>query len=332
MEPRWFHVETAPHTGLAVGNGVLVYGVRSPGGGGILRALDWSTGEPRWEVTLGAEIISPPVIHQTLGLVYAATDFGEIYAFDLAGEWKWMRTAAETRGVAWGGVTVAPDGSLNIASDGGWLHSLEPSAGRVQVSVDLSQSDLFVRRPAVIGSFVFATGSGGSLHALDRASLTVAWTTRLPSHATSAPLVLEDAGLLFVGEQDGTVQAFTLATGGEVWAWHDGSTVAGLASDGDQVYAALTSGRVVALDPRSGSVAWSTEAGGALSTPPLTDGDHVLLASESGELIYLEADTGEESTEMRLWVGEGILGAPSPAGGWLFVPAQSGVLAYGPPG
>jgi outer membrane protein assembly factor BamB len=271
------------------------------------------------------------MIHPTLDLVYVTTDAGELYAFDLAGEWRWMRDADDMLGVVWGGVTVAPDGSLYAATDQGWIHALEPSAGESYGSADLSGSDVFVRRPAVIGSFVLTTGAGGSLQALDRATLQSAWTAWLPSHATTPPLVLEDSGLLFVGEQDGTVQGFTLATGGEVWSWQDGSTVTGLASDGWHVYGALDSGEVVALDPWSGDEAWRADVGGAPAGPPLSDGSLVVVATDAGEIRHLSAETGEEFVQMRLTLGEPILGAPAPAGGWLFVPTQSGVAAFGPP-
>ena len=328
--PRWFHEERQAHTGLAVGNGVVIYGIDSADGRGILRALDWNSGELAWEVTLRGHLTSSPVIHPSLGLVFAATDAGELYAFELTGEWRWVRTVEEMLGVVWGGVTVAPDGSLNAATDTGWIHALEPSTGESYGAVDLSARDLFVRRPAVIGSFVLTAGSGGSLQALDRASLQSAWTAWLPSHATTPPVVLEDAGLLFVGEQDGMVQAFTLATGGEVWAWQDGSTVSGLASDGRHVYVALASGQVVALDPWSGDEAWRAEMGGALPAGPLTDGSFVLVATEAGEARYLLAETGKEIVEMRLSLGEPILSAPAPAGGWLFVSSAFGVWAFGP--
>jgi len=328
-DPRWFHQETEPHTGLAVGGGMVIYGANPAEGGGILRALNWTNGEVAWEVNLGADIPSAPVIHPSLNLVYASTDAGEIYSFDLAGEWRWVRTTVEMSGVVWGGVTVAPDGSLNAATDRGWIHSIEPAAGSLNGSADLAAMDVFVRRPAVIGSFVLAAGAGGSLQALDRASLHAAWTTRLPSHATTPPVVLEDAGLLFVGEQDGTVQAFTLATGGEVWSWHDGSTVVGLASEGLQVYIALASGQVVALDPWDGDEIWRVDVGGTISAPPLTDGSLVLVTTDAGQIRYLMAATGEEVVEMSLSVGEPILTAPAPAGGWLFVPSDSGISAFG---
>jgi len=187
-----------------------------------------------------------------------------------------------------------------------------------------------LRALVLFGSFVLTAGSGGSLQALDRASLQSAWTAWLPSHATTPPVVLEDAGLLFVGEQDGMVQAFTLATGGEVWAWQDGSTVSGLASDGRHVYVALASGQVVALDPWSGDEAWRAEMGGALPAGPLTDGSFVLVATEAGEARYLLAETGKEIVEMRLSLGEPIFSAPAPAGGWLFVSSAFGVWAFGP--
>jgi outer membrane protein assembly factor BamB len=151
----------------------------------------------------------------------------------------------------------------------------------------------------------------------------------LPSHATTPPVVLEDAGLLFVGEQDGTVQAFTLATGGEVWSWHDGSTVVGLASEGLQVYIALASGQVMALDPWDGDEIWRVNVGGTISAPPLTDGSLVLVTTDAGQIRYLMAATGEEVVDMSLSVGEPILTAPAPAGGWLFVPSDSGISAFG---
>ncbi len=328
--PRWFHEENGPHTGPVVGGGIATYGVYTAGSG-ALQALDWATGELAWEIPMSSEILSSPMIHPRLGLVYATTDGGELIAFDLEGTWQWMQSPEALRGVVWEGVTVAPDGSLYAATDQGWLRSFEPASGEPNGSVDLSASDVFVRRPAVIGSFVLATGAGGSLQALDRASLQSAWTAWLPSHATTPPLVLEDEGLLFVGEQDGTVQAFTLATGREIWTWQDGAGVTGLASDGRHVYAALGSEQVVALDPRSGDEAWRAGVGGTPSAAPLTDGRLVLVATDAGEIRYLLAETGEEVGEMRLTLGEPVLGAPAPAGGWLFVSTASGVAAFGPP-
>jgi outer membrane protein assembly factor BamB len=78
--------------------------------------------------------------------------------------------------------------------------------------------------------------------------------------------------------------------------------------DGNLIYAASQDGKVVAMDPDSGSPRWKTDLEIELSAGPGVNEGLVAVASKDGEVILLDAATGEE--QWRKFIGGETLAHP----------------------
>lgn len=147
----------------AVADGRLVVGSRAFGGG-VVRALDATTGEPLWEPrSLGQDVATPAVVGDR---GYAAvgtgeSDAGRVVALDLAtGETLWRDA------VAWG------------------VHSAAVG-GDTLVVVGETRTD--------------GVRTGGRVRAYDRASGDVRWTRTLPGRGPDGVALVSDRVLVTVG-------------------------------------------------------------------------------------------------------------------------------------
>ncbi|MDQ3353812.1 MAG: PQQ-binding-like beta-propeller repeat protein, partial [Actinomycetota bacterium] len=65
---------------------------------------------------------------------------------------------------------------------------------------------------------------------------------------------------------------------------------------------------------------WRLHAGGVVVGAPIVAGPTIFVATRSGELVAVDADTGEG--RWRLESGERVLGAPVAAGGLVFLATE----------
>jgi outer membrane protein assembly factor BamB len=227
-------------------------------------------------------------------------------------------------------VTLGNDGNLYAASDGGWLHALNPVSGEVYWSLDLSQTDRFAQPPSVTGAAIFLAGAGGAAHAVVPTTLELAWTSPLSGTPTTPVMAAsEGLGLVFVGTSQGAVHALSVVLGRPIWRAQLSAPVSGLAQDGTAVYAVTNDGTLSALWAWNGEARWTLKTSDGLPAAPLVDGKYVVAATNTSMVRYVDAQTGQEVKEWRLTVDGAILSSPAPAGGWLFVRA-SRVVAFGP--
>lgn len=82
----------------------------------------------------------------------------------------------------------------------------------------------------------------------------------------------------------------------------------GPVGDGNRIYAASQDGNVVAFDPDTGKSAWKIELGIELSAGPAVGEGLVAVASKDGYILLLDAKTGAE--QWRVSVGGEVLAHP----------------------
>ncbi len=80
------------------------------------------------------------------------------------------------------------------------------------------------------------------------------------------------------------------------------------ASDGNRIYAASQNGNVLALDPETGKERWKTKLDMPLSAGPAANEGTVVVASKDGYIIVLDAATGVE--QWRTYVAGETLAQP----------------------
>lgn len=118
---------------------------------------------------------------------------------------------------------------------------------------------------ATDGERVFMVGGHGQALALEASTGRLFWRTRLSGPVRGAPNL--DRGLLFLVTADNRLIALRADDGAQVWDVPGGAAGAGLlgaatpASDGDAVVAALTTGEILAVRAVNGREVWRNSLG-----------------------------------------------------------------------
>jgi outer membrane protein assembly factor BamB len=176
--------------------------------------------------------------------------------------------------------------------------------------------------PAATADRVFAIGSTGKFHALDRAKGTKLWGHDLIGELkggkrhrgySSSPLVHGDVVIVVVGGEGGTVVAFKQSDGSV--AWRGGADDSSYSSpilidvSGERQLVSFASTRVIGFDPDDGNELWShphlTRNAFNISTPLWSAEDGILFMSSAydggGRAIQL-AKAGDGATAVKeLW-------------------------------
>lgn len=170
--------------------------------------------------------------------------------------------------------------------------------------------------PTVAGGVVHVVGRNSEAWAIDADTGRLRWnipSTDAPSVLVGGPApALADGRLVLPFPSGEIVNAFA-GTGATVWnSFVVGgrlgtayATLNDITADpvivGGRIYVGNQSGRVAALDARSGATIW--QAGEGAYSPVLVAGDSVFFVSDRNELIRLEADGGARvwGTELPLY-------------------------------
>ncbi len=152
--------------------------------------------------------------------------------------------------------------------------------------------------PTVVDQVVYVGDRKGILHALQARDGTQLWTWKTPNGAaiSGAPAVDAAAGLAFVGTTKGTLYAVnTSGPSAGTLAWSSslsGGSVQSPVFDGTNVYAASTSGKVVALAESTGTGVWSAAVAGVTLAPSLDPATGILAVPTSSGVTALSTATG----------------------------------------
>ncbi|MGH8762662.1 MAG: outer membrane protein assembly factor BamB [Nitrosospira sp.] len=241
--------------GLGAGEGMLLVGTFK----GEVLAYDAKDGKVLWTAQVSTEVLSPP--HADGGIVAVRTGDGRIFSLDAGtGKRKWIYQGATP--------------SLTVRSFAGVL---------------ISQG------------MVFAGFAGGKLVAINSSNGSIRWEAVVsrPRGATELERITDITSLPVADERQicavayqGRVACFEIANGNQIWA-RDASSNAGLAMDANHVYVSEVGGTVVAYDKRDGASIWKQELlQGLRLSPPLVQGDHVVVGDSQGYVNLIRNDTG----------------------------------------
>ncbi|HEX5174212.1 MAG TPA: PQQ-binding-like beta-propeller repeat protein [Gaiellaceae bacterium] len=189
-------------------------------------------------------------------------------------------------------------GSVFEEAFDGRLYSLDPATGRVRWSYDSRLCGW--SSPALAEHLVFATfignaechaaRGGGELVAFSAETGRVQWR-RAIGPSESSPLVA--GGTVYVGDQDGSVDAFFARAGRLRWSYDTGAPIKASASLAyGRIYVGNYAGAMFALSARTGRLAWrSTGHGNFYSTASVAAG-RVYVGSLDGHVYAFSARTG----------------------------------------
>lgn len=164
-------------------------------------------------------------------------------------------------------------------------------------------------RPLLENDALFVAEEGGAVLALDPATGRERWRSNTKARVSAGPSVLGE--LVLVGTLDAEVIAIKRADGTPVWRVKVSSEVlAPPTGSGDVVVARSVDGRTFGLAAGDGRRLWSFDRTVPTLTlrgisPPLIDGNRVLLGMDSGRLAAVQLADGTPLWEQAISVPSG---------------------------
>lgn len=244
-------------------NGLIIVG--SAAGEHILYALDpqdlltngdFKTPAVEWKFTgaAGPWVAAPLVVNDML---FAPNADGNLYVFDLE-DGQSQKQAVQTI------LLVDPE-------------EPETKPGRLWA------------QPVTDGKRVYVTSLDHSVFGVDIETYEF-WHEDIEGAIPGSPVIGTD-GMLYVGSLASQLEQFDPETGdhrsvldAENWIW---STPA---SDGDTLYFGDVNGNFYSFNTTAGSLNWSVQPDGRITASPILQNDHLLLATESGNIYAIDKD------------------------------------------
>jgi serine/threonine-protein kinase len=262
-------------------------------------------------------------------LVFVSTDDSQLYALNYdEARLVWRIGANSLNGAVTGGLVVEY-GALYALTDAGWLYVFGAENGDGYWSLDLSQEDTFTQPPLVTNVGLILVGEK-EVYAIDPASQEIVWQAETSGQITTPPVTTPGGSSMFVGTNEGAVQAFSILSGKEIWQAKTSSPVVGLAADWSRLTATTEDGNVYGWYNWNGEQSWLFESGSALAAAPVTTGSDIFFGTSDGAVRVLNAESGEELPDRTLTLDAALSHAPVLIGGWLFVQTQGEIYAFGP--
>jgi|GEM_PF-2491886 len=187
-------------------------------------------------------------------------------------------------------------------------------------SVTLSAGEPRTAPAAGDGAFFVVTESG-VVRATEAADGSVRWTGNrrvdevAPATGTGTVVAADGAELVGLATDSGARR----------WTASLDRSVMGLAV-GDGRVVAATEGTVAAFGLEAGAEQWRHPVDGTVSTAPTAADGTAAVGLESGDLVALDAGSGDE--RWRASIGEGVEHAPAVGGERVYAPGEASVVAF----
>ncbi|WP_170977371.1 PQQ-binding-like beta-propeller repeat protein [Halorussus salinisoli] len=184
-----------------------------------LTALDSSNGSKRWRVNLPSNPRGGPVVVGERA--YVASDEGGLTAVSLDGTRHWDRPVTEGEEYV-STPPCASDSTVFVGTDQGRVCAFAASDGELRWRTDVVTENHRPRiqsLPAVVGQTVYVTGTDYRVHAVDAATGTEQWSTRLlrKSYGNAIPSVTVVGETVYVNTIHGGLLALRRSDGSERW-------------------------------------------------------------------------------------------------------------------
>ncbi len=301
-------------------------------GNGDLLAINAETGKRLWRRDSDAPVTAGPGVGD--GLVVVGTDEGEVLAFSAVdGEPQW-RTLVSSEVLA---PPLVVSGSVVVRTLDGKLFSLSAESGRtlwVYADTVPTLTRHGTSPPVVYEGAVLAGLDSGKLIAIELSDGRPLWEITVASPSGSSELermVDIDAELqLYEGDVvaiplHGQLALINVITGRISWT-HSISSFTEAAVDEVGVYLSDETGKITALDRKSGELLWEQDLleHRHLAAPAVFAG-YVLCGDDEGRLYWFDRDTGAWVGQVSL--GNEIYGAPQVGSDRIFAYAKNGVIS-----
>jgi outer membrane protein assembly factor BamB len=233
---------------------------------------------------------SAPTLTTDGKMVFAIFATGDVIAFDMSGKRVWARNIG------------VPDNHYGHSS------SLITWANKLFIQYD--------------------TNKGGKVFALNNATGETVWeTVREAKISWASPVLAEvDGKYQLILSSDPIVAGYNVETGKELWSVDCMMGEVGPSvgfSDG-VVFAGNEYARLVAINPKDGSILWENDEYLPEAASPLAHNGLLIIATSYGVMVCYDAKTGEQYWEHD--VGSTLYASPVVADGKLFMMDNDGMM------
>lgn len=291
-------------------------------------------------------LASDPIV--AAGRVYTLDNDGVVSAFSTSGARLWsvnLELAKTPKSKGSGGGLAFANGKIAVTTGVGEVVLMDAADGAISWRHDVSSS--IPVAPAFDGNTVVVVTSKNQAIALDAANGRIAWSQQSNTKGAGilgAGTPAIGGGVAVVPFGSGEVQGVVLSNGLQAWSQVINGQRVGSANGflkavsgdpvvvGNIVYTGTNSGRLAAIDRRSGQRIWTTREGAI--GPVWPSGNALFVLTDENKLKRLDKDNGAEvwSVDLPLYRNakraRGKYGhfGPVLAGGRLYVTGTDGLI------
>ena len=248
---------------------------------GRLLALGRGAGERWWSRTFDSNITAAPVVKD--GFVYVGLGNGKMLAVDAStGRTLWDHDMDNWIGAA----PVFAGDVMALMSQSGDIHFLDVVTGELRLDYSIEQ--LVQSTPGFAGNTLIVATDRGQMLAIN---------------AQQVEYLLEDRlRLLRTQLYLWGLQGSRPTPKGEVWRYGVDEEVAlrSPAIAEGTAYVVSEAGALFAVQTESGDILWSYEADARVRARPIATESYVYLATESGDVQWIERETGLLAGELAV--------------------------------
>ncbi len=262
---------------------------------GNMYALHARSGRKLWSVNTGSEIQRTITIHEDT-LYFANADNTVLAVDPLGGEIIWRFRKPPMEGFSASGYSdiVFDENRLIAAFADGTISALNPVSGAEIWSADLA-------------SEIVAASRSGEVNLID---------------ADATPVIID--GTIVAASVDGGLFGLNVLNGNVVWIRPDLNKVTGLAKANGMAFAVRTGVGLVAVDPGTGKVLWTSHFGVGVMQDPLVYEDLLLISDSEVGLFLVSSATGK--VLQRVDPKSGFFARPSGYGGFMLIMGNRSTL------
>jgi len=322
-----------------VAEGVLYVGSSD----GCVYALEARTGTQLWRRRIGSPVGGAPLVTRSRVVVLSRdnrilalrrSDGSQVWEFqggvDLPLSWGWE---------GWDYLLASPvlAGDLVLAGTGdGKLYALDLDDGTVRW--DFPTQGRVRSAPTVVDNNAYLGSGDGVIYGISLESGKEVWRFETAGHRLdasdwgfdrtqiySSPTYAD--GLLYIGSRDASLYAVQISTAETLWTVQDGTAwviSSPAVNEGSVISARSSSGRIRALDARTGVERWSVATGGYVFSSPMIVGSTAYIGSGDGRVYALETSTG--AVQWIYQTGGGIFSTPAVWEGIVYIGSDDGYL------
>jgi len=266
---------------------------------GNFYSLKASTGQVLWTFLTKSEILSAPLLED--GNVYFLAGNNVFYALDAAtGKQNWLYSRQDTAqfSIRGGSRAAYKSGVLYIGFSDGSLVAINAKSGSVQWELQLNKNKRFRdvdSTPVIDGDFLYIAGYDDKLYCVSTSKGEVLWS--VDGGGYSAVTLMGDK--LIYPTSSGEVVALKKSNGNKVWSYSLSEGIATQVVDFQGVVVfGESQGKLLFLDPLSGSKLGSVEPGrGILGTPQVDPiANRVYFISGEANLYAVDAGWSKNIT------------------------------------